>query len=151
MLVRHRSPLSPFDRNVDRAFEQIASSFLNTSRHAGPVVNGGWQDHEYVLTVDLPGVPADAVTVEVRGTTLSLGASTEGMEWQRSLRLTGRLDPDKVTANHVDGRLTVRVGTIDEPESRTIAIETTRPEAPTAIEATDVVGDEVADDSTDES
>ena len=137
MIVRHRSPLStfdrPVDRHVDRAFEQIASSFFDTRRHTGPVVNGTWDDAEYVLTTDLPGIPADAVKVDVRGTVLSLGATADGFEWHRSLRLGGRLDPDKVTARHVDGRLTIRIGTFDEPESRTVAIDTTP--APTAIEA----------------
>lgn len=141
MIVRHRTPMSTFDRNIDRAFDQIANSFFDNRRHTGPVVNGGWRDHDYVLTVDLPGVPAEAVEVEVRGTTLTLSASTEGMEWQRSLRLSGRLDPEKVSANHVDGRLTVRIGAVDEPEARSVPIDTTP--APVAIEAAaDEIGDE---------
>ncbi len=141
MIVRHRSPLSTFDRNVDRAFEQITNSFFDPRRHSGPVVNGAWDDHEYVLTVDLPGVPAEAVTVEVRGNVLSLGASAEGLEWHRSLRLGGRLDPEKVAARHLDGRLTVRIGTVDEPEARTVAIDTT-PVAPAIEAAADEIGDE---------
>ena len=56
------------------------------------------------------------------------------MEWQRSLKLGGRLDPDKVHAHHVDGRLTVRIGTYDEPEPRRIQIDTAP--MPAAIEAT---------------
>ena len=133
MIVRHRSPMS-FDRSFDRAFEQLTNSFFDSRRQPGPVVDGVWRDDEYVLTVDLPGVPADAVTVEVAGRTLSLGARTDQMEWQRTLKLGGRLDPEKVSANHVDGRLTVRIGTFDEPEARRIAIDTA-PVAP-AIEAT---------------
>ena len=90
------------------------------------MVDGAWDDDEYVLTVDLPGVPADAVSVEIAGSTLTLGATTDSFEWKRSLRLAGRLDAGKVHARHVDGRLTVRVGTIDEPEARKISIDTTR-------------------------
>ena len=63
-----------------------------------------------------------------------LSAATDTMEWQRSLKLGGRLDPDKVHAHHVDGRLTVRIGTFDEPEPRRIAIDTSP--VPAAIEAT---------------
>jgi HSP20 family protein len=145
MIVRHRSPISAFDRNFDRAFEQITNSFFDSRRQMGPVVEGTWKDDEYVLTADLPGVPADAVTVEVSGTTLILGAKTDSLEWQRTLRLGGRLDPEKVSANHVDGRLTVRIGTYDEPEARRIAIDTTPPAA--AIEATsdEVAAEEVAE------
>ena len=134
MIVRHRFPTSTFDRNIDRAFEQLTNSFFDSRRQAGPVVDGAWHDDVYVLTVDLPGVPADAVSVEVTGTTLTIAAATDSMEWHRSLRLGGRLDPEKVSANHLDGRLTVRIGTFDEPEARTIAIDTSP--APAAIEAT---------------
>lgn len=143
MIVRHRFPSTfdrPFDRNIDRAFEQLTNSFFETRRPAGPVVDGAWRNDEYVLTVDLPGVPADAVTVEVTGDTLSLEAHTDEMHWQRTLRLGGRLDAEKVQAHHVDGRLTVRIGTYDEPEARKVAIATTPP--PVAIEAESSVADE---------
>jgi HSP20 family protein len=151
MIVRHRFPTAfertPFDRNLDRAFEQLTSSFFDTRRSAGPVVDGAWKDDQYVLTVDLPGVPADAVTVEVTGDQLTLEARTDEMQWQRSLRLGGRLDPEKVSAHHLDGRLTVRIGTHDEPEARKIAIATTPP--PAAIEAESSVADETSDDASD--
>lgn len=147
MIVRHRFPTSTFDRafdrNFDRAFEQLTNSFFETRRPAGPVVDGAWRDDEYVLTVDLPGVPAEAVTVELTGDTLSLEARTDEMHWQRTLRLGGRLDPEKVSAHHVDGRLTVRIGIYDEPEARKIAIATTPP--PAAIEAESSVADDATD------
>ena len=132
MLVRHRST-NPLDRTIDRAFDQLTNSFYDTRRSQSPVVDGGWDGDEYVLTVDLPGVPADAVSVEVAGTTLTLGATTDSFEWKRSLKLGGRLDAGKVQGRHLDGRLTVRVGTIDEPEIRSIVIDTAAPEP--AIEA----------------
>lgn len=140
MIVRHRFPTTfdrAFDRNLDLAFEQLTNSFFETRRPAGPVFDGSWRNDEYVLTVDLPGVPADAVSVEVTGDTLSIEAHTDEMQWERTLRLGGRLDPDKVSAHHIDGRLTVRIGTFDEPEARKIAIATT----PAAIEAESSVTD----------
>lgn len=149
MIVRHRFPTPAldrsFDRSFDRAFEQLTNSFFETRRPAGPVVDGAWRNDEYVLTVDLPGVPAEAVTVELTGDTLSLEAHTDEMRWQRTLRLGGRLDPEKVSAHHVDGRLTVRIGTYDEPEARKIAIATTPP--PAAIEAESSVADEHTEQS----
>ena len=140
MLVRHRS-VTPFDRTIDRAFEQLTNSFYDTRRTASPVLDGAWDGDEYVLTVDLPGVPAEAVAVDVAGTTLTLGATTDTFEWKRSLKLGGRLDAGKVAARHLDGRLTVRVGTVDEPEIRSISIDTSAPEP--AIEA---VSSDAADD-----
>lgn len=146
MIVRHRYPTYAldrvFDRSFDSTFEQLTNS-LFSRRAVGPVVDGAWKDDEYVLSVDLPGVPADAVAVEVTGNVLQLGVTTDQLEWSRSLTLGSRLDPEKVTATHVDGRLTVRVGTIDAPASRRVEIDTSP--APVAIEAS--TSDEQADQS----
>jgi HSP20 family molecular chaperone IbpA len=142
MIVRHRPTPNTFDVGFDRAFEQLASSFFDTRRsHTGPVVDGAWSGDEYVLTVDLPGVPASAVEVEVSGTTLTISVATAELSWKRSLRLGGRLSPDKVSAHHVDGRLTVRIGSFDEPEARSIEIST----APPAIAATSTDADDAGD------
>lgn len=123
------------DRSLDRAFDQLVTSFFENRRSAaGPVIDAGWQDDTYVLTVDLPGVPASAVTVEVAGQALALRVATPSLEWQRSIRLGGRLDPEKVVASHVDGRLTVRIGTVDAPVARRIEVSTAPVETP-AIEA----------------
>ena len=129
MIVRHRSVPA---LDLDRAFEQLTNSFFDTRRTAGPVVDGTWTDGEYVLTVDLPGVPASAVAISVTGTTLTIDVETDDVSWKRSLRLGGRLDPDKVAARHLDGRLTVTIGSYDAPEARHVEIDTSAP----AIEAT---------------
>lgn len=138
MIVRHRTAPA---LDLDRAFEQLTNSFFDTRRTAGPVVDGTWADGQYVLTVDLPGVPADAVDVSVTGTTLTIDVATDEITWKRSLRLGGRLNPDNVTARHLDGRLTVVIGSHDEPEARQIAIDTSAP----AIEATSTDADDTAD------
>ena len=152
MLVRQRHPIYTLDRMFDRvfdnsfdtAFEQLTNSLLSR-RHVGPIVDGTWKDDEYILTVDLPGVPAEAVSVEVAGNVLKLGVTTDQLEWTRSLTLGSRLDPEKVTAHHVDGRLTVRVGSVDSPATRRIEIDTMP--APAAIEAAST---DTADDTSDE-
>jgi len=148
MLVRHRS-VSPFDRTIDRAFEQLTNSFYDTRRTASPVVDGAWDDDVYVLTVDLPGVPAEAVSVEVAGNVLTLGAMTDSFEWTRSFKLGGRLDTHKIEARHVDGRLTVRVGTVDEPEARSIAIDTTAPDLAIETSSSDEPADDQSTDTND--
>lgn len=139
MIVRHRSPA--FDRNFDRAFEQLTNSFFDTRRATGPVLEGSWSGADYVLTVDLPGVPASAVDVSVSGTTLSIAVAHDEFTWSRDLRLNGRLSPDKVDAHHVDGRLTVHIGAVDEPEARAITVSTSAP----AIEAASTVESEAHD------
>lgn len=135
MIVRHRSPfssLSAIDRSFDRTFDQLTSSLFEPRRRF-PEVQAAWDDDTLVLTVDLPGVPAESVSVEVAGRSLTLGAHTDSLEWSRSLQLGTSLDPAKVVARHLDGRLTVRIGAVDTPEARSIMIET-GPAADTAID-----------------
>jgi hypothetical protein len=93
-------------------------------------------------------VPAEAVSVDVAGRTLTLGAHTDELEWTRSLQLGTSLDPTKVSARHLDGRLTVVIGQVDAPETRSIAIDTTPAPAPVAIEATESGSDTTTDQST---
>lgn len=125
MIVRHRlSPVAVTPAQIDRTFGQLVNSLFETPSF-GPAVRADWNDDEYVLTVDLPGVPADQVTVEVTGQTLRLAATSGESQWNRTLRLGGSLDPDKVAARHVDGRLTVRIGKVAAPASRQVAIDTT--------------------------
>ncbi len=137
MIVRHRltPSLAVTPAQIDRTFGQLVNSLFDAPAF-GPNLRADWQGDEYVITVDLPGVPAESVTVEVTGQTLRLAATSGESEWSRTLRLGGSLDPDKVTARHVDGRLTVRIGQHDQPAARQIAIDTApAPEQTAAIEA----------------
>jgi HSP20 family molecular chaperone IbpA len=132
MIVLRRSDLttrpsivpSTIERQFDQAFGQLSRSLLEPRRTAGPAVNGTWVDGEYHLTVDLPGIPASAVSVEVTGDVLSVTVRDGQLDWTRSMRLADRLDPEQVSARHVDGRLTVRIGTHPEPTTRTVLIST---------------------------
>jgi HSP20 family protein len=79
------------------------------------------------LTVDLPGIPQDAVDVSVSGRALSVSVKTDTLSWQRTLSLGSGLDPEQVSAQYADGRLTVRVAPAPEAEPRRIQIETKVP------------------------
>jgi HSP20 family protein len=140
MIVRHRSPFTAgfatglpvgFDRSIDRAFDQLTSQLFEPRRRV-PTVEGRWDDGTLVLVVDLPGVPAEAVSVEVSGRTLTLGAHTEHLDWSRQVELGTSLDPEKVAARHLDGRLTVTIGQVDAPATRRVAIDTSPAPAPAA-------------------
>ena len=98
-----------------------------------------------VLTVDLPGIPREAVKVEVadRSLTLAVEHATDrgDLRWSRTLQLGGSLDAEGVNARYADGRLTVTVPPAAKPEPRAIAIEgpaiteESADEVPAAIEA----------------
>lgn len=133
MLVRTR-PFNPvLDRRVDRAFDQLAGSFLTTRR--SPTVDATWRDGSLVLTVDLPGTPADAVGISVAGRTLTLSTKTDELTWDRSVRLGAALDPEQVSASYLDGRLTVTVAAAAAAEARRVEISTT-PAAAIDVEGT---------------
>jgi HSP20 family molecular chaperone IbpA len=141
MLVRR--PVSPFDLSssaFDRTFQQLVAGLgAPTPRRTGPAVRAATADGTLTLTVDLPGVPAEAVGVEVADRTLTISADLDGSRWSSSTRLGGEYDLDSITANHVDGRLTVTVGAAPAPTARKIAVSTT-PVVP-AVEAAEVSAD----------
>jgi HSP20 family molecular chaperone IbpA len=132
MIVRHRSPFvsrsypltRAFDSSFDRAFEQLTQSFFEPRRRV-QAVDANWVDGSLVLTTDLPGVPSEAVTVNVAGRALTIAVHTDELQWERTVQLGNSVDPDKVSARHVDGRLTVTVGAVDAPAVRTVEIDTT--------------------------
>jgi HSP20 family molecular chaperone IbpA len=124
MIVRHRTPASVIDRSFDRTFDQLTSSLFTPVRR-GPEVLASWDGDTLVLTVDLPGVSAEQVSVETAGRTLTLAADTDSMQWTRSVQIGNSLDLDKIEAAHLNGRLTVRIGAVDAPETRQIPVRTT--------------------------
>jgi HSP20 family protein len=139
MLVRTRPyrPALAFDRSFDRTFDQLTSSFFTNVKRT-PVVDASWQDGNLVLAVDLPGTPAEQVGVAVSGRTLTISVTGAESTWERSLRLGAALDAEQVSAQHVDGRLTVTVAAAvaAQPEVRTIEITTTAPAAVAAAPET---------------
>ena len=60
---------------------------------------------------------------------LTIKVTTESSTWQRTLRLGSALDAEQVSANHVDGRLTVRVAPAATAEPRRIEVATSAPAA----------------------
>ena len=146
MIVRHRltPTLAINPAQIDRTFGQLVNSLFDAPAF-GPNVRADWQGDEYVITVDLPGVPAEAVAVEVTGQSLRLAAASGESQWSRAFRLGGSLDPDKVSARHVDGRLTVRIGKVEQPAARQVAIDTTPQVAALETSSTEMPSDTATD------
>ncbi len=144
MLVRTRPyrPAFAYDRSFDRTFDQLTSSFFTNVKRS-PVVDASWHDGSLVLAVDLPGTPSEQVGVAVSGRTLTLSVTGEASTWERSVRLGAALDAEQVSANYVDGRLTVTVAPAAQPAARTIEVSTTAPAAIEAAEAPAEVAPEV--------
>jgi HSP20 family protein len=108
----------------------------SATRSALPAVSGQWADGSYTLTVDLPGVPQDALSVSVAGRTLVLDVATDSFTWNERIRLPQTLDVEQVSANYVDGRLTVTIPTAPEAAPRRVEISST-PAQPQLAAGTD--------------
>ncbi len=129
-----------FDRSaIDRVFSQLTRELFTPARRT-PVVDAGWNEGSLVLTVDLPGVPADQVAVDVAEGTLTVSATLDGERWQRSVRLGASLDGDRAEARYVDGRLTVTVPEVAKAAPRALVIDTTP--APVPVPAVDAASAE---------
>ena len=104
-----------------------------------------------MLTVDVPGVPEDAIELTVADRVLTIAAERrqpaeqEGERWAlrershgrwtRSVRLGTALDPEKVTAAYTDGVLTIMVPASASASPRKISIAKGEAGSP-AIETT---------------
>jgi len=126
LIVRNNRSLD----SLDRVFDQLTQSFFTPAsrpRAATPQVHAEWREGSLVLTVDLPGVPKDAVAVEVaeRGLTVAVDhvADRGEFHWSRTVQLGGSLDTEAVSARYADGRLTVVVPPAATPTPRRISIE----------------------------
>jgi HSP20 family protein len=128
--------LMPMDRIADR-FDQLFSAALRDfpAREVFfPVVPAGhppvnlWQDEEaYHLEAELPGVLAEDLAIEVKGTELTLAGERkrqhpEGVSSHRSERSFGRFVrriklPGEVDADRVDAKLTDGVLTLTLPKA----------------------------------
>ena len=115
---------NPRTFDFDRVFDQLTSGWVTTAqrRDRTPAVHGEWRDDTLELTVDLPGVPGDAVKVEVvdRALTISVEHTTERGElrWSHTVQLGAPLDAERIAAKYSDGRLTVTIPPVPAAEPR---------------------------------
>jgi HSP20 family protein len=96
-------------------------------------------DGEYVVTVELPGVRKEDVTVEMAEGVLTVRGEKksereekkERSRWlersygsfSRSFTLPANATPDRIDASYKDGILTLRIGKREETKPKTIAIK----------------------------
>ena len=100
-----------------------------------------------MLTVDLPGVPEEALSVSVAGRTLVLDVATDNLSWNERIRLPLTLDVDATTANYANGRLTVTVPSAPEAQPRRSRSSTARRPPPNSIPASDQSADSPTNDT----
>jgi HSP20 family protein len=130
------------------SFQNEMSRFMNGLFDGPGRVTQNWvpsldvweTENEVVYAFDLPGIPEDAITIEVKEDTLSVSAqrerttetSDEGFyrferrygTFARAVGLPQGVNQDQIAANYENGVLEIRVPKPEEQKPRTIAIQT---------------------------
>jgi HSP20 family protein len=129
----------PF-RELDRLTQQLTGgSTPGTWSRPSPMPMDAYRcGDEYVIVFDLPGVPADAIDLDVERNVLTVKAErrpeavSDGVEMQvaerplgvfsRQLFLGDTLDPERIEAAYENGVLTVRIPVAAQAKPRKITI-----------------------------
>ena len=103
-----------------------------------PLVNITETEDVFKLTAEMPGVPKEAVEVNVENDTLTLAGDiklpvVEGMKatyaeiqtsrYERAFTLSKELDPEKIEASQTDGVLTLHIPKAEHAKSRKIEVQ----------------------------
>ncbi len=135
--------MDPLDAlfQLQRALEtRLDSDWLSsatTGVGAFPPINVFQQGDDFVAVVELPGVKADALNVEAKGSSLRL-SGTKSFEYEdkaslhrreriagsfdRTISLPIRIDPDRIKAEYRDGVLALFIPRAESDKPRSIKI-----------------------------
>jgi HSP20 family protein len=132
LLIRDPFLAAPF-----RLMDELMRSAGNGNRATGftPLVDVHETEEEYLVKVDLPGVKADDVSVEVNESVLSISGSRAADEtgqaqlverpygsFVRTLTLPQGVDSDSIAAGYQDGVLELRIPKPAEQKPKKITI-----------------------------
>jgi HSP20 family protein len=133
LLIRDPFLAAPF-----RLMDELMRSAGNGNRVTGftPLVDVHETEEEYLVKVDLPGVRADDVSVEVNDNVLSISGSRAADEtgqaqlverpygsFVRTLTLPQGVDSDSIEAGYRDGVLELRIPKPAEQKPKKITID----------------------------
>ena len=132
LLIRDPFLAAPF-----RLMDELMRSAGNGNRVTGftPLVDVHETEEEYLVKVDLPGVKADDVSVEVNDNVLSISGSRAADEtgqaqlverpygsFVRTLTLPQGVDSDSIEAGYQDGVLELRIPKPAEQKPKKITV-----------------------------
>lgn len=136
---QHWDAFHDFEREVDRLLASVSLSMqgLRFSRQYPPV-NLYAVGNELLLTAELPGVRPEDLEVTVADGVLTIKGKRSGPEgvpderyrrqerargtWQRSFTLPERVEEEKLSAEIVNGVLTIRLPRAPLPQPRQIKV-----------------------------
>lgn len=118
-------------------FDRVAQRALGGPEAAGMPMDVTRRGDELIVRLDLPGVAADRITLTVENHTLTVSAERSAGYGEdetvlvqerfdgvmtRRLRLPDWVDAERVSAEHVDGVLSVRLPLAEQARPRRIEI-----------------------------
>jgi HSP20 family protein len=106
-----------------------------------PVMRLQETEEAYRVSVDLPGVPSEAIEVEAQGQGLRVrairGGADAGYEarYEQFLTLPQGVDADRIEGRHVDGVLELTIPKPEQVKPRRVEIASGAGQRPASIEA----------------
>ena len=132
-----------------RDFDRLTQQLLGTASRPAAMAMDAWRDgEEFVVELDLPGVSADTIDIDVERNVLTVRAErpqpTGDHEYvaaerprgvfSRQIILGDTLDTERVRAGYDAGVLVLRIPISERAKPRKIAVATA-PSGPTAVPA----------------
>ncbi|MDX3098167.1 Hsp20/alpha crystallin family protein [Streptomyces sp. ME01-24h] len=130
----------PF-RELDRLTQQLLGSSGTWSRPSMMPMDAYREGDHYVIALDLPGVPPEAIDIDVERNMLTVKAERRPVAkaddvqmelserplgvFSRQLMLADTLDADRIEADYDAGVLTLRIPIAERAKPRKIAITST--------------------------
>lgn len=126
----------PF-RELDRMTERLLG---NTARPVAMPMDAYREGNEFVIALDLPGIDAQSIDLEVERNVLTIKAVRSALDearqreavvnerpagvFSRQVFLGDTLDTDHINATYADGVLTLRIPVAEHAKPRKIAVGT---------------------------
>jgi HSP20 family protein len=133
--------LASFQNEMSRFMNGLFDGPGRTVQNWVPALDVWETDHDVVYAFDLPGIPEDAITIEVKDDTLTVSAEREKTgevsdsgfyryerrygTFARAVGLPKGVDQDRIEANYENGVLEIRVPKPDQAKPRTISLSKT--------------------------
>jgi HSP20 family protein len=133
--------LASFQNEMSRFLNGLYDGSGQTTQNWVPALDVWETDSEVVYSFDVPGVPEDAISIEVKDDTLSVSAERAQTEeakddgfyrferrygtFARAVGLPQGVNQDRIEARYENGVLEVRVPKPEQEKPRTIALSKT--------------------------
>jgi len=120
--MRTENYLLPF-RPLGELFDDIWRSSTGYGSGAfSPQSEIDETDSHYLVSIDLPGIKKDAISIELKDSVLSVSGERKTAKFQRSFSLPSTVESERIEADYEDGVLRIAIPKAEEIKPRQIKI-----------------------------